>query len=452
MTRCPPRLERGGDVLHAERLDAEERAEAEAFVAGNRTQEQDVHRDMTATAAPYWRAPSDESQAAECSTRPAGILRLRSRIDPGVPTLMFNIVVWARRRRVVVVGGVVCALGVSIAGITRLSFDTDVLSLLPQRRPGHPGVPGVPRARRQPRSAVRRLHGARGARDRRLRGRDRRMDRARCAPRRRSSASTPAPSDRRATSAGSPIARLLLLRGRRLDEALRRLQPDGIRARRCAEPRAADGAVARGRRHGPLGSGRPARACCATRWAPRSRAQHRRDRRTATCRADDRSRLVIARPRRPPYDSDVLACARRATPPDRAATVDQSSAPADAEDEPRPPLSVEFAGGHRIAVETEAIVQRESILNTVGSLALILPLLYLTYRSLWLVAVGAAALRPVAGHRPWRARLHRRQAVGGRHRRGGDALRPRRRRRRAALRRLPAARGATATETDAARG
>ena len=35
------------------------------------------------------------------------------------------------------------------------------------------------------------------------------------------------------------------------------------------------------------------------------------------------------------------------------------------------------------------MVKRESILNTVGSLALILPLLFIVFRSLWLVAVGS---------------------------------------------------------------
>ena len=59
------------------------------------------------------------------------------------------------------------------------------------------------------------------------------------------------------------------------------------------------------------------------------------------------------------------------------------------EGESLPPVRVEFAGGHRIAVETEAFVRRESIMNTVGSLALILPLLYLLFRSPWLVAVGS---------------------------------------------------------------
>ena len=37
------RFERGRDVLHAERFDAEERTEAEAFVARDGTQQEDVH-------------------------------------------------------------------------------------------------------------------------------------------------------------------------------------------------------------------------------------------------------------------------------------------------------------------------------------------------------------------------------------------------------------------------
>ena len=41
--RVPSRFERRGDVFHAERLDAEERPEAEAFVPRHRPQQQDVH-------------------------------------------------------------------------------------------------------------------------------------------------------------------------------------------------------------------------------------------------------------------------------------------------------------------------------------------------------------------------------------------------------------------------
>jgi predicted RND superfamily exporter protein len=51
-------------------------------------------------------------------------------------------------------------------------------------------------------------------------------------------------------------------------------------------------------------------------------------------------------------------------------------------------MEVAFAGGHRIALETEAVVRQEGIWNTVGSLALILPLLFILFRSLWLVLVG----------------------------------------------------------------
>ena len=100
------------------------------------------------------------------------------------------------------------------------------------------------------------------------------------------------------------------------------------------------------------------------------------------------SRLVIARPARPPFDADFSrALAAALAPHPRRSR--RAAARADTADEPRPPLQVEFAGGHRIAVETEAVVRRESILNTVGSLALILPLLFVVFRSLWLVAVGS---------------------------------------------------------------
>jgi predicted RND superfamily exporter protein len=106
---------------------------------------------------------------------------------------------------------------------------------------------------------------------------------------------------------------------------------------------------------------------------------------------DGRRRLVMARPAHPPYDTtfsqallarlETIAASRRATRDAEQAGEDEIDA--------RPPLEVAFAGGHRIAVETEAVVRRESIWNSVGSLALILPLLYVVFRSPWLVACGA---------------------------------------------------------------
>jgi predicted RND superfamily exporter protein len=105
---------------------------------------------------------------------------------------------------------------------------------------------------------------------------------------------------------------------------------------------------------------------------------------------DGHSRLVIARPRRPPYDAAFSRALDARLREIDAAMRGRTAASRDTTDEdPPPPLRIEFAGGHRIAVETEAVVRSESILNTVGSLALILPLLYVAFRSVWLVAVGS---------------------------------------------------------------
>ena len=46
--------------------------------------------------------------------------------------LIGGIVKWAHRRRLLVVGAVLCLLLVSVVGLKRLSFDADVLSLLPR--------------------------------------------------------------------------------------------------------------------------------------------------------------------------------------------------------------------------------------------------------------------------------------------------------------------------------
>ena len=103
---------------------------------------------------------------------------------------------------------------------------------------------------------------------------------------------------------------------------------------------------------------------------------------------DGRKRLVIAQPSRPPYDARF---SRRLFARLEAIRGEVAARTTELEPgEARPPtLEVEFAGGHRIALETEAVVRRESISNTLGSLALILPLLFLVFRSMWLVAVGS---------------------------------------------------------------
>ena len=47
-------------------------------------------------------------------------------------SLIRTVVIGSERRRALVVVGTICVLAASIAGALRLSFDTDVLSLLPR--------------------------------------------------------------------------------------------------------------------------------------------------------------------------------------------------------------------------------------------------------------------------------------------------------------------------------
>ena len=100
---------------------------------------------------------------------------------------------------------------------------------------------------------------------------------------------------------------------------------------------------------------------------------------------DGRSRLLLARPRRPPFDT-VFARALFA----RLQTIERDLARAHAasgDDTPMP--RIRFAGGHAIALEMEGLMRGESIWNAIGALIVILPLLYFAFRSPWLVAVGA---------------------------------------------------------------
>ena len=103
--------------------------------------------------------------------------------------------------------------------------------------------------------------------------------------------------------------------------------------------------------------------------------------------ADGRSRLVMATPARPAFDSefcrqlfDRLAEIEAQT---RAELATDGSAAGTA------PVRIQYAGGHRIAVETESIMKKEAALNSVTSVASIALLLVIVFRSSWLFFVSA---------------------------------------------------------------
>ncbi len=302
-------------------------------------------------------------------------------------SLVSGIVGFAHRRRLLVLGAVFCALLVALDGARYLSFDSDVLSLLPQNsrviqsfrdflaRFGSLDqlyvVFTAPEGR-----AISEYGDEIGGW----------VDRLRAAP--EISRVDAGVVDRSRDFSWIADHQLLVLRDRSLDEALRRLRRDGLRdavaARRelLTVPSADVAALIRQDPAGLLDLVKESVGGAQAGFGMGVSAD-------GYVTRDGHGRLVIARPRRPPFDAE-FSRALDARLRDIDASIRGGAAPSreGADEDPRAPLRIELAGGHRIAVETEAFVRRESIMNTVGSLALILPLLFLAFRSVWLVAVG----------------------------------------------------------------
>jgi predicted RND superfamily exporter protein len=303
-----------------------------------------------------------------------------------VDALVSAVVAWAYRRRLWVGVLVIAALAMAAEGTRRLSFDADVLSLLPHDSP----VIQSFRTFLARFGSLDQLYVVFTAPD------------GHAIPEFRDDVDTWIGELRRAPEIARVDAgvvdrtrdfgwladhQLLVLRDRVLDEALHRLTPEGMRtavaARRelltVPSPDVAD--LVRQDPAGLFDLLRESLGGAQSRFAIGVSAD-------GYVTQDGRSRLVIARPKRPPYDNEfsrALDARLRAIAISAGAA---ARAHASEDDEPRPPVQVRFAGGHRIAVETEAVVKRESIVNTVGSLVVILPLLFVTFRSLWLVGVG----------------------------------------------------------------
>jgi hypothetical protein len=290
------------------------------------------------------------------------------------------LVTWAHRRRALVIGAAFCILAVSAEGARRLSFETDVLTLLP--RDGRV----IP--------AFRTFLSTFGSLDQlyvvftapegysiadysdRI---DAWVDQLRASPEiDRVDAGI---ADQSRNVGWLADRQLLLLDEGTLDDALNRLRPEGLTAavvKRRELLTLPSSSVAELVRHDPVG------LLELTQKVLGGNAPSGMEGGYVT--PDGASRLVIAYPSRPPYDAEF---SRALDARLGGISAQQTKTSADSNDgDTRPTLKVELAGGHRIAVETEAFIRRESIVNTVGSLALILPLLYFVFRSAWLVVVG----------------------------------------------------------------
>ena len=102
---------------------------------------------------------------------------------------------------------------------------------------------------------------------------------------------------------------------------------------------------------------------------------------------DGHARLVIATPIHPPFD---LAFSRRVKAVfDRTTDAVRAEAVRNADLGDAAAVRVRYAGGYHLALETERLMRREAFFNLLGSLAGILVLLVLVFRSAWLFVAGA---------------------------------------------------------------
>lgn len=286
---------------------------------------------------------------------------------------------WARARRVAILGAAFLLAIASAFAVRRLSFDANVLRLLPREGTAAPAFRGflerfgsldflyvvfeVPEgASIEEYDAEIAAFGAALARAPEIE----RVDLGPADPSR---------------DWGYVAERLLLIVGPQLSEALGRFEGDGLaaqlaRTRELLSLPSDD--ITRMVRSDPLGlfllmRERLAGAAAGIRIDASGGAY---------ASADGRARLVLAKPRRPPFDTDFSKQLFA-----RLAEVEREALDAPDAGGDRP-LRVRFAGGHAIALEIERTVRQESIWNGVTSLALILPLLYYAFRSPWLVFVG----------------------------------------------------------------
>jgi predicted RND superfamily exporter protein len=294
------------------------------------------------------------------------------------------IVTWAHRRRALVLWGSLILVLLSGLGLRRLSFDADVLSLLPHDGQAIPAF----RTFLQRFGSLDQLFVVFTAPEGHAVADysadvDRWVARLRAAPEIEWVDAGTAGPDRDWVWLAE--RQLLLLQGGALETALARLQPGGMAAALTSTrelltmPSPAVAAMVSQDPLGLLGLLRQQlggqRAGITIGIAEGGYVS-----------ADGRHRLVIAKPRQPPFDTRFSRLLQQRL--DAIGAAERGAARAE-DDEPKPPLEVAFAGGHRIALETEVVVKRESLLNTVGSLALILPLLFIAFRSVWLLVYGA---------------------------------------------------------------
>ena len=100
---------------------------------------------------------------------------------------------------------------------------------------------------------------------------------------------------------------------------------------------------------------------------------------------DGRSRLVIVKPRGAPFDTDFCQTLFR-----RLDAIEKTTRAA--ADEDASMVKIQAAGAYRVSLEAESLIRRESIVNSVGSMVLLLAIVIGVFRTPWMVLYGALPL------------------------------------------------------------
>ena len=103
---------------------------------------------------------------------------------------------------------------------------------------------------------------------------------------------------------------------------------------------------------------------------------------------DGRSRLVVVKPKGQPFDSDFCqALFSRLSAVEGAARRD-----AQADDPDAVTVQIQAAGAYRVSLEAEQLIRHESIVNAIGSMVLLLGIVFAVFRTPWVMLYGFAPL------------------------------------------------------------
>jgi predicted RND superfamily exporter protein len=103
---------------------------------------------------------------------------------------------------------------------------------------------------------------------------------------------------------------------------------------------------------------------------------------------DGRSRLVVVKPKGAPFDTDFCKALFQ-----RLAAVESAARQETAVSNPEAAeVKIQAAGAYRVALEAEALIRRESVENSIGSMVILLLVVFAIFRTPWVMLYGGAPL------------------------------------------------------------